>query len=56
MNSITEAILIYVIYVYYKYKFNRPHGPCDMTNYTNKHYTIMNDITRWSVNLKCSKE
>jgi len=20
---------------------NWPHGPCDMTNYTNKHYTII---------------
>ena len=27
-------------YVYCKYKFNRPHGPCAMTNYTNKHYTM----------------
>jgi len=25
---------------YYKYKFNRPHGPCDMTKYTNNHYTM----------------
>ena len=43
-----------MIYVYYKYKFNKPHGPCDITNYTKK--TLHNDITSWSVNLKCSKE
>jgi len=26
--------------VYYNYKFNGVHGPCDMTNYTNKDYTM----------------
>jgi len=25
---------------YYKYKSNGPHDPCEMTNYTNKHYTM----------------
>ena len=26
--------------VYFKYKFNGPHDPCEITNYTNKHYTM----------------
>ena len=35
---------IQMFIVYYKYKFNRPHGPCDMTNYTNKHYTMTQQV------------
>jgi len=36
-----SKLWIYIyIDVYYKYKFKRPHGPRDMTHYTNKHYTM----------------
>ena len=33
--------------VNFKYKSNGPHDPCEMTNYTNNHYT-------WQVDLECS--
>jgi len=39
-DSSYETILIICTDGYYKYKLNSPHDPCDMTNYTNKHYTM----------------
>ena len=35
-----SGIHIYHIYVYFGYKFNRPHDPFDMTNDTKKYYTM----------------
>jgi len=40
MYTYTVRFAVMYCFVYYKYKFNRPHDPCDMTNYTNKHYTM----------------
>jgi len=35
-----SGIHIYHIYVYFGYKFNKPHDPFDMTNDTTKYYTM----------------
>ena len=39
-HNIIYKIAHYNKKAYFKDKFNKSHGPCEMTNYTNKHYTV----------------
>ena len=36
MNLLFFKVALYDVFLK-QYKFNRPHGPCDMANYTTKH-------------------